>query len=134
MCSQISPKQFLFNEQIDSRYMESMYDNDLAYIEEIFQNTQAEIEQSIPIMENAFRSGDIISLKQSIHKIKPCFGFTGLLHIQHLLQQFEDASPGYDSVESLNLFYNEVRLSIAEGLRIIRHEYIVLKEFNQSTI
>lgn len=134
MCSQISPKHFLFNEQIDSVYMESMYDNDLAYIEEIFQNTQIEIEQSIPIMENAFNSGDIVSLKQTIHKIKPCFGFTGLLHIQNLLQQFEDASSGYDSVEALKLFYNEVRLSIAEGLRIIRHEYIVLKEFNQSIL
>ena len=111
-----------------------MYDDDYAFVQEIFSNTLAELSEGIPLLDSAFHSGDISQIRKIIHKIKPSFGFLGLLSIQETLEHFEASCTLYDSTAALESYFFEIRKEIAGGFEIIGNEVQALKEFNTSRL
>ena len=124
------PKRFIFNEKLDSDYLFSLYADDYAYVEEIFDTTLRHFDQDFSALELAWEAGNVADLKKATHKIKPTFGFVGLPDVQEICRNFEDNCQKSGSTEELRNDYKQIVTTLAESKALIESEYRRLKEFN----
>ena len=123
-------KNFIFNEQIDREFLFSLYEDDFAYIEEIFKTTLDELHTVIPAIQASFNNNDMSGVKQLVHKIKPAFGFTGFLDTERACKQFEDVfHEGITTTEIASLYYPLWKL-LGDSMNAMQREYDKLREFN----
>lgn len=80
---------FQFDKSIDVVFMESMYDNDFAYIEEIFNITLDNYDADVEMLSDRYKHADLKGVQKAIHKMKSSFGFTGMLELQKNCQEAE---------------------------------------------
>ena len=73
---------FIFNAEIDTNYLQSLYGDDYVYLQEIFATVLNDYESLTDNIEYSYSSGNITALKAAVHKIKPVFGFVGLTAVQ----------------------------------------------------
>ena len=121
---------FNFNEKIDRPFLFSMYEDDYHYMEEIFNTTRHQLEPDINKVEQAFTDQDSEALRKSVHKIKPAFGFVGLLETEAACQKFEDSCISVSSASELKPQYETLLVIIKESQKILEEECVRLKEHN----
>lgn len=122
---------FIFNQNFDTKFIFSLYEDDFGYIEEIFGIT---LEQLLPDLEQvrtAQESGDRENLRKAVHKIKPSFGFVGLLSSQEACKNFEGLCNPDTPVETLETNYNQLWTILLDSKTLITEEYQRIQEFNQ---
>ena len=134
MANETLPKQFIFNEKLDTEYLFSLYADDYGYIEEVLFTTLQHFDQDFDSIQLAFESENIADLGKAVHKIKPTFGFTGLLNTQLICKDFEDKCSAVASVEDLTNEYKHIRNTLIEVKGIIESEHKRLKEFNSNPL
>jgi FOG: HPt domain len=127
-----SSKKFIFNEQIDSAYLHSLYDDDFQYIEEIFGTTLSHFDPDFEALQQAYRQGDVLSLKKAVHKIKPTFGFVGLTRVQQLCREFEDICQKAAGTDDISQQYQQIVTTLAASRELIAAEYTKLKDYNSN--
>jgi len=127
-------KKFIFNEKIDSDYLYSLYEDDYQYIEEIFDTTLTHFDNDFNAIKQAFQTNNLIELKKAIHKIKPTFGFVGLLLVQQICKEFEDACQKASTANELKTEYQQIVTTLAASKELIAAEYNKLKEFNSNIL
>lgn len=126
-----SCEKYQFNDKIDVRFLHSLYEEDFLYIEEVFGTTLKELNNSEQQVEQAYIAGDIAALKKSVHKIKPSFGFVGLMETQEMCRSFEDACLAATSSDQLSIPYQQLKSLMEESKKVIESEYQKLKRFNK---
>ena len=129
-----SSKKFTFNEQFDSTYLHSLYEDDFQYIEEIFGTTLSHFDPDFEALQEAYRQGDVATLKKAVHKIKPTFGFVGLTRVQQLCRELEDICQKASTTDDLNAHYQQIVTTFAASRELIAAEYNKLKEYNSSHV
>jgi hypothetical protein len=122
-------KKFIFNSKIDGNWLFSLYEDDYAYIIEVFVNSLDTIKEEAASLSTAYEADDISTLRKATHKLKPVFGFSGLLDHQDQVSRFEHACMNKTSVANLTMQYIELTDVIHEGKAIIQEEYNRLKAF-----
>ena len=78
---------------------------------------------------SAYESSDITALKKATHKIKPLFGFTGLLHHQEMIARFEHLCENASNTSNVTMQYMELTELIKEGRKILKEDCNRLTEF-----
>jgi HPt (histidine-containing phosphotransfer) domain-containing protein len=134
MGSETLPKQFIFNEKMDKDTLYSLYTDDFPYIEEIFATTLQHFDADFGALQLAYENGNTEDLKKSVHKIKPTFGFMGLLETQALCKKFEDECAAASSTTDITQGYIHLKNTLLEAKDIIQSEYLRLKAFNANPI
>jgi len=134
MGSETLPKQFIFNEKMDKEALYSLYTDDFAYIEEIFATILQHFDADFSTVQLAFENKSMEDLKRAIHKIKPTFGYTGLLEAQSMCKNFEDQCAGAASITDITEAYIHIKNELLEAKDIIQNEYIRLKAFNANPL
>jgi HPt (histidine-containing phosphotransfer) domain-containing protein len=129
-----SHKKFIFNEKIDNAFLFSLYEDDYSYITEVFHSALDSFDADLQDLTNAYENANTEGLKKAVHKIKPVFGFTGLLRHQEFMQHFETACESAQSIEDVNTIYDELITTIYEGKKIIEADYKRLVEFTVSIV
>lgn len=122
-------KKFIFNSKIDQDWLYSLYEDDYSYIIEVFANSLQTIKEEASVVSAAFEADDVTKLKKATHKLKPLFGFTGLLEHQEIVGRFENACLNSNTANNLTLQYIELTNHINEGKTIIQEEYNRLSAF-----
>lgn len=122
-------KKFIFNEKIDEDYIHSLYENDYPYIAEVFGSSLESLKEELRHFTHAYETCDVPALKKATHKIKPLFGFTGLLHHQELMSRFEHLCSTANSTSNITIQYIEVFDVIKEGKHILKEDYNRLTVF-----
>lgn len=122
-------KNFIFNEKIDQDYLFSLYEEDLSYITEVFNSSLEILQEELQSIAAAYEASDLPALKKAAHKLKPLFGFTGLLHHQEELARFEHACANGLNSDTLTMYYIEVLEVIKDGRNIVKEEYNRLTAF-----
>ncbi len=130
MRSETLPKEFIFNEKIDKDTLYGLYADDFAYIEEMFATTIRHFDADLDALELAYETDQPDDLKRSVHKIKPTFGYTGLLQVEAACKQFEDQCANIHSVKNITKEYLHIKNSLLDARDIIQNEYLRLKAFN----
>ena len=132
MNNPVSNKTFIFNAAIDPQSINNLYGDDYDYIEEVFDTVLQEYETLANHIAAAFAASDLSNLKSSVHKIKPIFGFVGILEVQHECQQFENLCQSAASVLAVSSDYQNLYKHIIISKEIIEEEKRKLAVFNNN--
>ena len=134
MGSETLPKQFIFNGKMDKEALYSLYTDDFAYIEEIFATTLQHFDADFSAVQLAYENGQVEDLRRAIHKIKPTFGYTGLLEVQSLCKSFEDQCIAAESTAAITEQYTHIKNVLLEARDLIDNEHTRLKVFNANPL
>ncbi len=110
---------FIFNEQIDSEFLFSLYEDDYTYIKEVFNTTLETLDEDILVLVHAFESRDIQAVRKAAHKLKPVFGFTGVTSLQSQICQFEQTCAMVTSAEHLAKDFQYLLDRINDGKKLL---------------
>jgi len=122
-------KKFIFNENIDEDHIHGLYEYDYAYIAEVFNSSLDVLKEETGHLASAYESSDIPALKRATHKIKPVFGFTGLLHHEEMTARFEHLCETASSTSNITMQYMELIEMVKEGRNILKEDCNRLTEF-----
>lgn len=122
---------FVFNEKFDTAFIHSLYEDDLAYIAEIFSITATQLEEDIPLAKAAFSGDDLALLKQRVHKLKPSFGFVGLTDLQEDCRIFEEQCREATGKAPLTEPFTSLSAKLDEALILVKKELDRLNKYNQ---
>jgi HPt (histidine-containing phosphotransfer) domain-containing protein len=123
---------FVFNDEIDANYLNSLYGEDYNYLQEVFNTVLDEYVSLTDNIEYSHSSGNLAALKASVHKIKPVFGFVGLTQVQLLCQEFEKKCAEVSSVDQLSREFETLKNKIFQCKQIIEEEKKKLELFNSN--
>lgn len=130
MGSETLPKGFIFNEKMDKEALYSLYTDDFTYIEEIFGTTLQHFDADFSSVQLAYENGNTEDLRRAIHKVKPTFGYAGLLQTQSLCKDFEDQCTHATTITDIAEAYIHIKNELLEAKDLIQNEYNRLKAFN----
>lgn len=123
-------KKFIFNDNIDSEFLFSLYEDDFPYIEEIFLTTINQVNSVVAEIPGAFESKNIQELRRMVHKIKPAFGFTGFVKTGKACEEFEDSCTDGIETDQLSIIYYRLWPLLVSSMDLMQKEHDQLKEFN----
>lgn len=124
-----SDKAFLFSEPVDGSYLIELYAGDYVMIEETFSDVLGEYDTLIAKVCEAYQAEDIATLKSTVHKIKPLFGFVGLLSIQSQCLHFEKACE-QGNFSAVTADFTPLKNSLLQAKSIIEKERDRLQAYN----
>lgn len=130
MNSYANGKSFSFNDEISAQSINDLYGDDYTYIEEVFDTVLKEYELLANNISSCYASQDVPALKAAVHKIKPIFGFVGLLAVQQQCQQFENICHSAASVDFLVNDFGSLKNSLIKSKSLIEDEKKKLELFN----
>ena len=122
---------FNFSPPIDSRYLIDLYAGDYIMIGETFTDVLVEYDEFVRHINTSYEQGDRTALKSAVHKIKPLFGFVGLLTLQAECQDFENACLLADA-GILASSYHSLKDKLLKIRTLIESEKDRLQQFNNS--
>ena len=125
-----SHKPFTFNVEIDTQYINDLYGDDYAYIEEVFETVLKDYGILTNNIDAAYASRETPALKAAVHKMKPIFGFVGLLAVQQQCQQFESICQSASNFDSLMNDFGSLKNSLIKSKSLIEDEKKKLEIFN----
>ena len=130
MNSVVNTKSYIFNQKINVQCINDLYGNDYVYVEEVFGTVLNEYGVLIENIFEQYASHNIPALKAAVHKIKPIFGFVGLIPMQQQCQQFEDNCQPSSTFTLLVNSYNDLKNNLIESKSLIEEEKRKLEIFN----
>ncbi|MFI5153945.1 MAG: Hpt domain-containing protein [Chitinophagales bacterium] len=127
-----SPKSpsFTFDKEINTQSINALYGDDYLYIEEVFQTVLKEYHVLADNIISSYTSKNIPALKAAVHKIKPIFGFVGLIEVQQQCQQFENVCQSVSSFEMIATDYSLLENNLIRSKSLIEQEKNKLAIFN----
>jgi hypothetical protein len=132
MSDPMSSNTFIFNDKIDAVYINEMYDTDYPYIETIFKAILDSIDEDVAAIRDSYRKENLDSLRKSVHKIIPTFGFAGMLTIQKKCKEVENKCRSAISISEIEMDLLELMKNLEEAGAIIMEEHKKLESFNSS--
>ena len=73
-------------------------------------------------------------LKRASHKMKPTFGFVGLMAIQEQVKNFEDLCQKVPNTDYLKDDFKQIVATLADCKDLLASEYQKLKAFNANPV
>ncbi len=122
---------FVFNAEIDTNYLNSLYGDDLVYVQEVYETVLADYQSLTDNIEYSYSSGNLAALRSAVHKIKPVFGFVGLTAVQAHCLQFEQICGTVGSPDMLSGQFESLKNIIFQSRQIIEEEKKKLELFNR---
>lgn len=131
MSQQFLHNSFIFNDEIESSFLSKMYDNDLNYLEEVFKASLLEVNSTSAFIQSACEKNETKDLRQLVHRLKPTFGFVGMLQLQAAMQQLENECAVYKETPMPTKLISDVMAIVERGKLVIETEYNRLQKFNE---
>ena len=98
-------------------------------IGETFADVLMEYDDFVRHIIDAYEQGDRTALKSAVHKIKPLFGFVGLLTLQAECQDFENRCSDA-AADNLADSYTSLKAKLLKVRSLIESEKDRLQRFN----
>jgi hypothetical protein len=122
--------QYVFSEHFDRQFLEDLYAGDTEAAAEVFQASLVQIVEEMKLADDMAIDGDISGVRKIYHKIKPLFGYMGLLSVQDFVQHFEDQCGDSVLMSDIQIAYENIKEIIRGSLSLAREEHHKLNEFN----
>jgi hypothetical protein len=126
----LSDKTFVFSHPIDNQYILELYAGDYVMIGETFTDVLQDYDGFVQKICSSYEQEDIPALKSAVHKIKPLFGFVGLVSIESQCLQFENACQS-SPFPGLAADFAGLKDSLIQAKKIIETENERLLRFNR---
>src|ERR1700730_7199469 len=123
---------FVFNAEIDTNYLNSLYGDDYIYLQEVVDTVLKDYQSLTDNIEYSYTSGNLTSLGSAVHKIKPVFGFVGLTVVQQQCQHFDQICGTVSSPDKLAGDFETLKNKIFESKLLIEEEKKRLEIYNSN--
>ena len=127
------PNKFIFNKELDTAFLDELYDGDTVYAETVFSEFLQDINPYWQQVQLAYDREDIQVLKAAVHKCKTLFGYVGCTHVQQQFQFYENQCTTEPTIAALQTGFEHLMHSKEATRLIIEGEIRRLKLFNSST-
>lgn len=124
---------FQFDQRIDAGTLYSLYENDYLYIEEIFRTILKHYDEDVETFESYYKVKSLEGLKRTAHKIRPVFGFIGMLEVQEYCKNFEDRCTKTGDIEEIIPDCEKLLHQFKDCKKIIAADLQKLSEYNKNT-
>ncbi len=122
---------YQFSIHFDQQFLTELYGDDMRSAEEVFQSSIIQIHQELEVAETLFKKGNITEVRKIFHRIKPLFGYVGLLPVQDYIQTFEDNCIHFREIEGLALAFENLKVIILDASTKISEEKNRLGDYNK---
>jgi hypothetical protein len=122
--------QYVFSDHFDRQFLEDLYAGDTEAAAEVFQASLVQIVEEMKLADDRALEGDITGVRKIYHKIKPLFGYMGLLSVQDFVQHFEDQCSDSVLISDIQIAYENIKEIIRGSLSLAREEHHKLNEYN----
>jgi HPt (histidine-containing phosphotransfer) domain-containing protein len=121
--------EFLFDNTLDTNFLQELFQGDFAYAETVFQEFLKDLPAYWEEVAAARQGTDVKELGRAVHKCKTLFGYVGLTQTLDLYQRFENGctQPGAVLHESA---YSALREEKDRAQQVIAKELVRLQSFN----
>ena len=114
---------FSFNQQLDVDFLQSLYEDDYEYAQQVFGNFLIETNKELALLKEFEFQNDQKKFRAHLHKIKPTFSLVG---VSSLTQFSETVISQCDNPEK-NIFlepcYHDWNTEVSRWMPIIEEEY-----------
>lgn len=124
-------KTYQFSSHFDHQFLNELYGDDMRSAEEVFHSALIQIDQEVAESEKLFKAKNFTEVRKIFHRIKPLFGYVGLMEVQDNIQQFEDNCIHFRDYESLELAFENVKTIVWEAAVKISEEKGKLSDYNK---
>jgi HPt (histidine-containing phosphotransfer) domain-containing protein len=131
MTDPIKVSAYRFSDGFDVKFLDDLYTGDTVMAEEVFISSLDQLEESITMADLHVILKDTESLRRVIHRMKPVFGYMGLLFVQELVQQFEERCIPERRMEELENAWHYLRQIMSDAKRQATRECARLQEYNR---
>lgn len=115
-------RKFIFRPEMDRDYLYSLYEDDYTYIAQVLTAANQDLESVVPEMEQAWHARDLGQLARALHRIKPLFGYAGLLTHQEKLASFEQQFRNGHPDDNLDEDFRRMMQVVLTGKIILEDE------------
>lgn len=122
--------QYEFSDHFDRQFLEDLYAGDTEAAAEVFQASLVQIVDEMKLADDRAVEGDITGVRKIYHKIKPLFGYMGLLSVQDFVQHFEDQCSDSVLMSDIQIAHENIKEIIRGSLSLAREEHHKLNEYN----
>jgi HPt (histidine-containing phosphotransfer) domain-containing protein len=112
-----------YDHRLDLAYLEKLYENDKDYAAFGFEQFLKHYPDQIHELEESFKSGDVNTFRQKIHKLKPTFSFVGLTGLTTKAETIEKNCTELTEITTLNDLYQDFKNTLQELIPIVKNEY-----------
>lgn len=124
-------KTYQFSSHFDHQFLNELYGDDMRSAEEVFHSALIQIDQEVAEAEKLFKVKNFTEVRKIFHRIKPLFGYVGLMEVQDNIQQFEDNCIHFRDFGSLELAFENVKTIVWEAAVKISEEKGKLSDYNK---
>lgn len=118
-----NPNPFQFNTQLDRTFLQDLFDGDLVYASEVFNDFIQTLPEYWNEVQTAYDSNDLNALKAAVHKCKTLFGYVGYTSVLELAKDFELSCSAVTRVPELESQYRNLLQKKDEAAALIRLEH-----------
>jgi HPt (histidine-containing phosphotransfer) domain-containing protein len=121
---------FEFSAAFDRLFLSDLYGGDTEAAEDIFGSSLLQIQEELRSVEERAVRGDVEGIRRIFHKIKPLFGYMGLLTVQDFVQEFEDRCQQPATIQDIQMPLENIVGIVQAAISQVKQEHSKLKEFN----
>jgi HPt (histidine-containing phosphotransfer) domain-containing protein len=121
---------FEFHNELDVKYLNALYENNISYAADLFEIFLKTIREEVVKLRKLVENRDWEQLKFQVHKLKPNFAMVGLTWITHKMQQLENTlnSNAHTPPEQVDDVFAGISRDLDKFYPIIEQEYERMKE------
>ncbi|CAN5492408.1 hypothetical protein BH11BAC5_BH11BAC5_54240 [soil metagenome] len=121
---------FEFSDQLDGRFLESIYEGDHEHAEMVFDQFMNSVNGHIDEIDAGYNSGNTEAFRKNIHKFKPVLSFVGLTKLTEAAANIEKKCGEVTDVTNLSALYILFKTELLEKIPVIQNDLIKLKSIN----
>jgi HPt (histidine-containing phosphotransfer) domain-containing protein len=120
---------FVFNPKLDHAFLNEMYENDIAYAEEVFSAFLEQTKNEFKQVKNCSAGNDWQCVRQKLHKIKPTFSFVGLTALSEKCEEVISACDNKTDLQSLTPMWLMLEQEIEQSFSTVEAELVRMKTY-----
>ena len=123
---------FQFDPLVNASALYELYEEDYDYIEEVFRMATRHCKEELARLDEQFHAGSPESIKKTVHKLGPVFGYAGIPQLQEKCSLFENLCQASGSLEEINDDYHSLVREINKAMGALESDMHRLAEFKKN--
>jgi signal transduction histidine kinase/DNA-binding response OmpR family regulator len=120
-----------FHEELNTKYLRALYENNIAYAADLFEIFIKTIRGEVRKLENFVHKKDLENLKIQVHKLKPNFAMVGLTWVSDKMQEMEDVLKDEQEATAprIESLYAEIAADMNRYFPVVEEEFSRMLHF-----
>lgn len=121
--------EFVFSADMNQSFLQAMYEGDVLYASEVFQSFLVDVKKEMEDIKKWQVENDVKKIRQTLHKIKPTFGFVGLTGLTEEIEEIISLFDKSSNVSETEPFFSKIITEIQNAFLLVENELKRMKAY-----